>query len=86
LLKKVKGHEACLPFFSSADSSVTHPVERFIDTGEIRLRNKHNKFLDDIYPELLVINARIKQRCILDGELVFLTDDKPNFSSCSAGV
>jgi len=48
------------------------------DTG-IELRNKRNKRLNPIYPELKDIYRQSKSKCILDGELVILNDGKPDF-------
>ena len=45
----------------------------------IELRNKRNKRLNTIYPELLEINQQAKTKCILDGELVVLKDGVPDF-------
>lgn len=42
-------------------------------------RNKRNKRLNSIYPELKQIYKQAKNRCILDGELVILKDGKPDF-------
>ena len=45
----------------------------------IELRNKRNKRLNSIYPELKGIYHQAKYRCILDGELVILNGGKPDF-------
>lgn len=47
--------------------------------GQATLRNKRNKDVTDIYPELSEIWRTAYQRCILDGELVAFTDGKPDF-------
>ena len=45
----------------------------------LTLRNKRNKHLNAIYPELANIYTQAKARCILDGELVVLKDGRTNF-------
>jgi len=45
----------------------------------MELRNKRNKRLNPIYPELSGINKQAKKRCILDGELVVLKNGIPDF-------
>ena len=45
----------------------------------IELRNKRNKRLNSIYPELKDIYHQAKSKCILDGELVILNSGKPDF-------
>jgi bifunctional non-homologous end joining protein LigD/DNA ligase-1 len=45
----------------------------------IELRNKRNKRLNSIYPELKDIYHQAKSKCILDGELVILNGGKPDF-------
>ena len=53
----------------------------YLDKDNTYLRNKRNKELIDIYPELKNIHKQAKKRCILDGELVVLNaDGSPNFS------
>lgn len=51
----------------------------YLDEQKTELRNKRNKNLNDIYPELKGIHSNVKQRCILDGELVVISDGKPDF-------
>jgi len=48
------------------------------DSG-LELRNKRNKRLNSIYPELKDIYLHAKTKCILDGELVILNSGKPDF-------
>lgn len=43
------------------------------------LRNKRNKDVTEIYPELRNIHSRAVKKCVLDGELVAFTDGKPDF-------
>lgn len=52
----------------------------YLDKDKTYLRNKRNKELVNIYPELKNIHKQAKRRCILDGELVVLNPDgSPNF-------
>lgn len=43
------------------------------------LRNKRNLKMLKKVPELSNIHLQVKERCILDGELIILIDGKPNF-------
>ncbi|QVK19875.1 non-homologous end-joining DNA ligase [Mycoplasmatota bacterium] len=51
----------------------------YIEKGKVELRNKRNKILNDIYPELKYIHKCVNKRCILDGELIVLSKGKPDF-------
>ena len=52
----------------------------YLDKDKTILRNKRNKDVTEIYPELKNIHKFVKHRCILDGELVALNNDgTPNF-------
>lgn len=51
----------------------------YIEQKSVTLQNKRFKDLTDIYPELSDICKCVKKRVILDGELVVLTDGKPDF-------
>lgn len=51
----------------------------YIDNKSVTLQNKRYKDVTDIYPELSDICKCVKKRVILDGELVVLTDGKPDF-------
>lgn len=42
----------------------------YLDENTTELRNKRNKNVTDIYPELQNIHKYAKNKCILDGELV----------------
>lgn len=50
----------------------------YLDT-ETDIRNKRNKLMLPIFPELKELYRQIKQRCILDHELVVIKDGKPDF-------
>lgn len=51
----------------------------YIEPKSVALQNKRFKDLTEIYPELSDICKCVKKRVILDGELVVLTDGKPDF-------
>ena len=45
----------------------------------LELQNKRNKRLNSLYPELKDIYTQVKEKCLLDGELVILRGGKPDF-------
>lgn len=51
----------------------------YLDNHELELRNKRNKRLNGIYPELTGINKQVKSRCILDGELLVINNGRTDF-------
>ena len=52
----------------------------YLEKDAVYIRNKRNKELIDIYPELKSIFKQAKKPCVLDGELVVLNNDgSPNF-------
>ena len=51
----------------------------YLDTDSTELRNKRNKRLNDIYPELSSIHKQVGRRCILDGEIISIKNGKPDF-------
>ena len=51
----------------------------YVEPKSVTLQNKRFKELTPIYPELNAICRCVKKRVILDGELVVLTDGKPDF-------
>lgn len=51
----------------------------YIEPKSVSLQNKRFKELTPIYPELSDLCKCVKKRVILDGELVVLTDGKPDF-------
>lgn len=53
----------------------------YLDKNETILRNKRNKDVTDIYPELSDIYKCANEKCILDGELVVISNGKPDFFS-----
>ncbi len=46
---------------------------------DVVLQNKRFKDVTEIYPELSEMNKCVKKNTVLDGELVVLTDGKPDF-------
>lgn len=51
----------------------------YLDENSTELRNKRNKNVTDIYPELQNIHKYAKKKCILDGELVVFNNGVPDF-------
>ncbi len=51
----------------------------YIKPQSVVLQNKRHKDVTAIYPELSELKCCVKKRVILDGELVILTDGKPDF-------
>lgn len=51
----------------------------YIDENYVEIRNKRNMRLNHTYPELNEIWKQVKNRCILDGELLAIKDGKPDF-------
>ena len=51
----------------------------YLDEKGTELRNKRNKNVTSIYPELNEINRQAKKRCILDGEILILNEGRPDF-------
>lgn len=51
----------------------------YCDEKMVDLRNKRGLALLSIFPELVQIGQNVRGRCILDGELIVLTDGKPDF-------
>lgn len=51
----------------------------YIDESSADLRNKRNMNLINKFPELIDINKQVKEKCILDGELIVIKDGVPDF-------
>jgi ATP-dependent DNA ligase len=51
----------------------------YIDPNGIALRNKRNKDITALYPELSDVHRQVRKRCILDGELFLMRNGKPDF-------
>lgn len=51
----------------------------YLDKQGVELRNKRNNKMLPKVPELNNIHKQIKNRCILDGELIVIKDGKPDF-------
>lgn len=56
----------------------------YLDSRSVVLQNKRYKDVTEIYPELSQMNKCVRKKVILDGELVCLTDGKPNFYALQA--
>ncbi len=51
----------------------------YLDKEETVLINKRGKNLNSTYPELTKLHQEVKERMILDGELIVIKDNKPDF-------
>lgn len=51
----------------------------YLDHNQTILINKRKKDISRTYPELSAIHKQIKEKCILDGELVAMNQGKPDF-------
>ncbi len=51
----------------------------YIDINKTELRNKRNKDVTAIYPELSRMYEQVSGKCILDGELIVAIDGVPDF-------
>ena len=56
----------------------------YLDQGLVDLRNRRGAALAPLFPELNDIWRGVKGRCVLDGELVVLSDGKPDFEKLQA--
>ena len=52
----------------------------YLDQSSTVLRNKRNKDMLSIFPEMDGIHKQVSDRCILDGEYIVLLDGQPDFS------
>jgi len=72
------------PAFDSADWIYELKLDgircvAYLDKAGTVLRNKRNKDVTAIYPELGQIHRQVKKRCILDGEVFVLKDGRTDF-------
>lgn len=51
----------------------------YLDKDNTDMRNKRNKMMIPIFPELAELHKRVKEKCILDHELVVLINGMPDF-------
>ncbi len=51
----------------------------YVDNGVVDFRNKRNMRMLPRFPELRDIGRNIEKRCILDGEIVIMTNGVPDF-------
>lgn len=56
----------------------------YLDKNETIIKNKRNKDITSIYPELSNIHKQIKKRCILDGEIIVMKNNQPDFFTLQA--
>lgn len=56
----------------------------YLGDNATELRNKRNKNVTEIYPELKEIHQCAKNKCILDGELVVFNEGVPDFYALQA--
>jgi DNA ligase D-like protein (predicted ligase) len=52
----------------------------YMDGDYLELRNKRNKSITATFPELAGISKQANKRCILDGEIIVMSEGKPDFS------
>ncbi len=52
----------------------------YLDEDSTDIRNKTNKMMLPIFPELAELHKQVKERCILDHELVVLKNGMPDFN------
>ena len=53
----------------------------YLDKNSTELKNKRNLRIDPIFPELSQLHMQAKKKCILDGELIVLINEKPDFEA-----
>lgn len=51
----------------------------YLDKKETIIKNKRNKDITNIYPELKSIHKQVNKRCILDGEIIVMKNGRPDF-------
>ena len=51
----------------------------YLEEGRVVLRNKRNLELLPRFPELGSIHSQVKNRCVLDGELIVMVNGVPDF-------
>ena len=51
----------------------------FVSKDEIIIKSRNGKILNDYFPELLNIKDNITKKCIFDGEIIVMEDNKPSF-------
>lgn len=51
----------------------------YLDNNKTRLINKRYKDITYVYPELANLHSFVKQKCIIDGEIVIMNQGKPDF-------
>ncbi|HHU28284.1 TPA: hypothetical protein GXZ54_03910 [bacterium] len=56
----------------------------YLDKNETILKNKRQKTLNATFPELTRLHLDVKEKCILDGEIVVMKNGKPDFYTLQA--
>lgn len=51
----------------------------YLDKNKVTIRSRNNKEVTDLYPELAHLFKCSKKKCILDGELIVMGDNGPDF-------
>lgn len=51
----------------------------YLELDKVDLRNKRNKEITSLFPELNEIYLQVNSQCILDGEIVVIKNSKPDF-------
>ncbi len=49
--------------------------------AETQLINKRRVIVSNTYPELSLLHKQVKEKCVLDGEIVVLNNGRPDFSA-----
>lgn len=56
----------------------------YIDKDYVLIKNRKGNILNNQFPEIIEMAKIIKTKCIMDGEIVAIVDDKPSFSALQA--
>lgn len=51
----------------------------YITKDSVDLRNKRNKDITSLFPELQKLNLQVNEKCILDGEIIVIKNGIPDF-------
>ena len=58
----------------------------YASPNEIIIKNKRGFIVNDVFPELLDIKKLVNKKCIFDGEIVLMRDNKPSFDKLQERV
>lgn len=53
----------------------------FVEPNKILIKNRKGNILNEVFPELLDITKLVKNKCIFDGEIIVISDNKPSFKN-----